>query len=72
VHVSRFSNLQSFRDLIEADDRLLRELVARVAKPDDARMQDMLVTAMRLDPSPAVRAAIADAIRVDASGLLWG
>jgi hypothetical protein len=45
--------------------------LTRVAKPDDANLQELIATAMRSDPSPEVHAAIADAVRVDASEAVW-
>jgi hypothetical protein len=45
--------------------------LTRVAKPTDARLQDLIATAMRSDPSPAVHAAIADAVRLDAAEEVW-
>jgi hypothetical protein len=45
--------------------------LARVAKPTDAGLQELIATAMRSDPSPAVHAAIADAVRLDAAEEFW-
>jgi hypothetical protein len=45
--------------------------LARVAKPDDTQLQELLETAMRSEPSSAVRAAIADGVRFDASAPVW-
>jgi hypothetical protein len=45
--------------------------LTRVAKPEDASLQELIATAMRSDPAPEVHAAIADAVRVDASEAVW-
>jgi hypothetical protein len=45
--------------------------LTRVAKPTDARLQELIATAMRSDTSPEVHAAIADAVRLDAAEEVW-
>jgi hypothetical protein len=45
--------------------------LTRVAQPADARLQELIATAMRSDPSPEVHAAIADAVQLDAAEEVW-
>lgn len=45
--------------------------LARTARPEDERLRSELLIAMRTDAAPAVHAAIADGIRLDAPEALW-